>query len=55
MVFCFSTIFLGDKKKMPLVAYAFYMVEIIYIKWTKEQPCHEMDGMEFRGHARGGC
>jgi hypothetical protein len=43
------------KKKMPLVAYAFFTMEIIYIKWTKEKSCHEMDRMEFRGHVQGGC
>jgi hypothetical protein len=38
LVFCFSTIILGDKKnKMPLMAYAFFTVEIIYIKWIEEQ------------------
>lgn len=33
------------------MAYGFFMVEIIYIKWTEKQYCHEMDRVEFKGHA----
>lgn len=32
----------------------FFMVEIIYIKWTEERSCHEMDRVEFRGACRKG-